>query len=136
MKEEPYIEALKKAQEELAECDAAAHELDCKRARLRQTIVGLQSLMGMDVQEEKPHSQTEAIRSILKVTPGLTSGQVSDRLVEMGYEPEPRSVATILSRLAKAGQIMHDSTNGYSYGSRAAVISRMRQKRMKARKTV
>jgi hypothetical protein len=129
MKEEPYVEALKKAQEELAECDAAARELDCKRAKLRQTIVGLQSLMGVDVQEEQPHSQTEAIRSILKVTSGLTSGQVSGRLAEMGYKPQSRSVATILSRLVKSEQITHDPNSGYSYGSRASALGRMRRRR-------
>ena len=131
-KEEPYSEALKKAQEELAECDAAAHDLDCKRAKLRQTIRGLQNLMGIAVHEEQSQSVTEAIREILKGTPGLNASQVFGRLVEMGHQMSPRSVATILSRLAKTEQIARDPAKGYSYGNRAGVLGRMRQKRMKA----
>jgi len=102
---EPYSEALKKAKEELARYDAAAEEMDRKRAKLRHTISDLQSLMGIKV----PHDQslTEAIlMSLMGSDRYVTAAEVMARLVQIGFrEEQMRSVATILSRLAKSGKI-------------------------------
>jgi predicted transcriptional regulator len=116
---EPYNEALKKAKEELAEYDAAAEELERKRARLRQTIGILQLLLGVDVPNEQ--SLTGAILMILKASQGYCKAtEIVKSLVEMRFKNvQQTSVATILSRLAKNGQIISaigpDNSTGYAW---------------------
>jgi len=116
---EPYSEALKKAKEELAEYDAAAEELERKRAKLRQTIGILQSLLGVEVPNEQ--SLTGAILMTLKASQGYSkTGEIMKSLVEMGFKNvQQTSVASILSRLAKNGQIISvigpDNSAGYAW---------------------
>jgi predicted transcriptional regulator len=116
---EPYSEALKKAKEELAEYDAAAEELERKRAKLRQTIGILQSLLGVQVPNEQ--SLTDAILMTLKASQGYSkTAEIMNSLVEMGFKNvQQTSVASILSRLAKNGQIISvigsDNSAGYAW---------------------
>jgi len=116
---EPYAQALKKAKEELAECDAAAEELERKRAKLRQTIGILQSLLGVAVPNEQ--SLTGAILMILKASLGYSkAAEIVRSLIEMGFKNvQQTSVATILSRLAKNGEIISeigpDNSTGYAW---------------------
>jgi len=101
---EPYEIALKRAEKELADCEARISELDHKRAQLRQTIVVLKSQLGIKV--EKEGSMTDAILLVLQAWPGAATVQeIVERLTIMGYEPQTPSVATILSRLTRTRRI-------------------------------
>lgn len=124
---EPYTEALTKAQQELAECDAAIERLEFKRARLRLTVADLQLLMGIKVKNEE--SLTEAILMIVKGTPGyVTAVQVMDRMFMFGFHVQTASIATILSRLAKKGKIISavydDRIRGYAWKTDATQAER------------
>jgi hypothetical protein len=129
---EPYTDALKKAQRELAECNAAADELERKRARLRQTVAVLQSLMGIEARLDQ--SLTDAILMAVKASLGyVTAAQVVDLLVEMGYQVQPASVATILSRLTKNSKIIHavgpNAQTGYAWRRDTTQTERISAKR-------
>jgi hypothetical protein len=113
-----YSDAMKEAQRELADCDAAIEKLERKQAKLRQTVAVLQSLMGIEVPHEQ--SLTEAILMTVKASVGyVTTVQVLKMLAEMNYKVQPASVATILSRLVKNGQIASAASpqgfNGYAW---------------------
>jgi hypothetical protein len=102
---EVYSDALKKAEKELAEADAAAGELDRKRAKLRLTVAALQSMTGVKVKSDQ--TLTDAILMIVKGSPGaVTATEVMDKLFMLGLQAQTASVATILSRLAKVGKII------------------------------
>jgi len=138
MASELYGEALKKAQQELADCDAAVDELERKRAKLRQTIVSLQSLMGVQVEQDQ--SLTDAILMTIRATPGYSRcSDVVRRLHDMGYRGHGRSVATILSRLAKTGQIVHDTSpdhaTGYTWRTDTTKGERLEAKKTLAKKS-
>jgi predicted transcriptional regulator len=102
---ESYADTLERAQKELAVCDAEAQELERKRAKLRQVIGSLQSLMGIEAPSGQ--SLTEAIlMALIGSDRYVTATEVMARLVQIGFkETQMPSVATILSRLAKSGKI-------------------------------
>ena len=102
---EPYMSALKKAEQELVACEAEFAKWDRKRAELRHSVVVLQKLAGVDVIPEQ--TMTEAILLSLKAMPGMsTVPQVVDLLTQMGFKSvHIGSVATILCRLHKDGKI-------------------------------
>ncbi len=100
-----YREALEQAERELANVDAAAEELELKRAKLRQTTAVLRSQLGIAVAPEA--SLTDSILTILKAWNGFaTVPQVLERLIIMGYQVQSTTVASILSRLVKTGQVL------------------------------
>jgi Ca2+-binding EF-hand superfamily protein len=109
-----YEQALKKAQKELAETNIAAENLERKRAKLRQTIAVLQSLMGSANVNEQ--SLTDAIMTFAKAANGyITTAEVMERLITMGFESENATVATILSRMVKEGQLEKDAEGRKGY---------------------
>lgn len=115
---DPYSVALNKALKELADCDAAADKLECQRARLRQTVAILQSQLGIDV--ERGSSLTGAILTAVKANPGYSRAvDIAKDLQQLGYNAPYSSVATILARLAKTGQVTHaigpDRSLGYAW---------------------
>jgi hypothetical protein len=102
---ESYELALRSAEVELATCDAEADKLERKRAQLRQIISDLKSLLGMKLEIDE--SLTSAVLGAAKATDGfVTAAQVMDRLVLRGFQVQTTTVATILSRLAKSGQLL------------------------------
>ena len=112
-----YAQAIVRAKKELAEYDAEFELLERKRAKLRQTIAVLQSLLG----NESPNDQslTEAILTVAKAANGfITTIEVIDRLTTMGFGASSATVATILSRLTKAGHLLNGigvGGNGYMW---------------------
>jgi hypothetical protein len=113
-----YSDALKKAQKELAECEAAADRLEAQRAKLRQTVAVLQSMVGVKVEQDQ--SLTDAILMVIKGAQGyMRAADVVARLDQMGFQVQPRSVASILSRLTKNSQIIYavgdDDSIGYAW---------------------
>jgi predicted transcriptional regulator len=117
MAEEAYETALRQALGELAEIEKQAEEIERKRARLRQGVAVLQTLTGDQPDQEQ--SVTSSILMVLNASPGpLPTVQIIQRLQSMGYTPQPTSVATLLSRLAKDGKIMKaDDGYGMTSGS-------------------
>lgn len=119
---ESYELALRSAEEELAACDAKADEVERKRAKLRQTISVLKSLLGMKAEIDE--SLTSAVLSVAKAADGfVTASQVMDRLVMTGFQVQTTTVATILSRLAKSGQLLAGRSaegTGYRWEGSAA----------------
>jgi flagellar hook-basal body complex protein FliE len=111
---EAYEKAFQQAQTELAALDAAAEELERKRAKLRQTILVLRSMLGLETENEQ--SLTDAILSVLKAsTDFITAPMVADRLIMAGYQVQIATVATILSRLLKDGHLKKDLENNAGY---------------------
>ena len=100
----PFSEALKQVEAELAEADALAVEVERKRAALRQEAAVLRARLGVVQPEDQ--SLTDAVLMVVKGWPGYaTAGEVMERLFMMGFHVQTASVATILCRLAKNGQI-------------------------------
>jgi hypothetical protein len=136
-----YEEALKKAQQELAEADAEAEKLEKRRASLRQTVSVLQMQMGIDIFSSRSLSLTEAIVLVVKGSPGyVTVKDVMDRLFALGYSAQTPSVATILSRLHKHGKIESligpNRMVGYGWKTETTKADRQTGKRVATRKDV
>ena len=111
---EVYEKALQQAQTELAALDTAAEELERKRAKVRQTILVLRSMLGLEAENEQ--SLTVAILSVVKASTGfITAPMVADRLIMAGYQVQIATVATILSRLLKDGHLKKDLENNTGY---------------------
>ncbi len=112
-----YEQALQTAQKELAECDAQAEQLERKRAKLRQTIAVLQSMLGNNAPNDE--SLTEAILTVVKsASDFIPAAEVMERLVTMGFSASSATVATILSRLTKVGHLLNGigvGGNGYMW---------------------
>jgi hypothetical protein len=106
MADEAYETALRKALSELAKVDRQADDIERRRATLRQSVAVLQTLAGNHSDHEQQQSVTGAILTILKASPGpLPVTQIIQRLQSMGYTPQAKSVATLVSRLAQQGKI-------------------------------
>jgi hypothetical protein len=104
---------LKQMKADLAALDREAEELERKRARLRQGILVLRQTLG-----NKPGSGESLTDAILDQVKGavfsLTAAQAADCLRVCGFEVTRATVATILSRLLKAGQLKKNAENsGY-----------------------
>jgi hypothetical protein len=111
---EAYEKALQQAQTELAALDTAAEELERKRAKARQTILVLRSMLGLEDEDEQ--SLTDAILNVVKAsTDFITAPMVADRLIMAGYQVQIATVATILSRLLKDGKLKKDPENNTGY---------------------
>jgi hypothetical protein len=137
--DEAYESALQAAVKELAECDAKADQLERRRAQLRQTIAVLQTQLGNDVRSNE--SMTEAILTITKAANDfITASEVVERLLKMRFNASSASVATILSRLTKAGTLLYGigaGGNGYMWNGTSNESSIQRFKRLTdARKRV
>lgn len=101
-----YENTLKQAQRELEECNEAISILERKRANLMQIITSLQAKLGGDI--EIPKTLTDAILLVVMGTrerESIRAVDVVSRLKEMQIPASPRSVATILSRLAREGRL-------------------------------
>ena len=111
---EAYEKALQQAQTELVALDIVAEELERKRAKVRQTILVLRSMLGLETENEQ--SLTGAILSVVKASTGfITAPMVADRLIMAGYHVQIATVATILSRLLKDGHLKKDLENNTGY---------------------
>ena len=127
-----YDDALAKAQRELAECEVQMRELEVKRAKLRQTVAVLASLTGAVVPQER--SLTEAVLMAVKASPGyVVANQVVELLAQMGIQAQRASVATILCRLSKRGDIAHaigpNAEEGYTWKTETTKVERLLAKR-------
>jgi hypothetical protein len=133
-----YSDALKKAKQELAECEQQIRELDGKRAKLRQTIAVLASLTGVEVAQE--HTLTGAVLLAVKAIPGYsTATKVTEMLVQTGHPAQRASVSTILGRLAKRGEIgysrdFNTEDTGYSWKTEITKAERIQAQRTLAGK--
>lgn len=133
------METLRRVQQELAEADVEAEKLEKKRASLRQTVLVLQSQMGIEAMATRPLSLTEAILLVLKGSPGyVTVPEVMDRLFALGYSAQTTSVASILCRLHKTGRIESligpHQTVGYGWKTETTKVERQEAARALAGK--
>jgi len=122
VEEKNYQEVLRTAERELASLDVQAEHLERKRSTVRLSISVLQNMIGISAR--KDHTLTDAILTVVKAADGFANGpQVIDRLRTMGFPldsaPLRASVATILSRLVKTGDLLrsvdHDEGRGYTW---------------------
>jgi hypothetical protein len=115
---ELFRQALDQAERDLVNLDAAAEEMELKRARLRQTISVLRGQLGLPAANNP--SLTDSILTVVKAWNGFaTAAEVFDRLVIMGYHVQSATVASILSRMAKNGLVISGrSTAGTGYAWR------------------
>lgn len=112
--DEAYEIALEKAITELAALDSAAEELERKRAKVRQGILVLRSMLGLEGDNEQ--SLTDAILNVMKASTGfITAPMVADRLIMAGYQVQIATVATILSRMLKDNQLEKGPAGGYRW---------------------
>jgi DNA invertase Pin-like site-specific DNA recombinase len=102
---------LKQMKSGLAELDREAEELERKRARCRQGILMLRQELGD--KSGNGESLTDAILDqVIGAIFSMTAAQVAERLRACGFAVETTTVATILSRLTKAGQLKKDAGRG------------------------
>ena len=113
--DEPFEVALEFAKAQLAALDREAEELDRKRARARQAILVLRPFLG--IKQVRGEGLTGAILDDVKGADRfLTAAQVAERLNVSGFEVKTTTVATILSRLHKAGKLKKDAEiSGYAW---------------------
>jgi hypothetical protein len=99
-----YQTALDGASKELKSLDEMVCTLECQRARLRQAIAILQTLLGQPI--SKNQTQTDAIIDFLRAKDGYAeTADVIEGLISRGYSAQPRSVATILCKLVREKQL-------------------------------
>jgi hypothetical protein len=109
-----YQEAIERARQELKMLDDKVDALDRQRAKLRQTVATLQSLMGQPVSDGP--SMTDAIIDFVRANEDYVSTtDVIDGLIARGYPAHPRSVATILSKLVKIRKFKKGTRGGYQW---------------------
>jgi len=116
-----YKKALEKAKEDLKLLDEMAEMAEKRRAKLRQVIAVLESLTGSD---RPPNGTvTDAIMDILKSKDGYSSAaEVFEGVTVRGYAVTPNTIATLLSRLAKNGQIER-GPEGYKWAAFSVEIT-------------
>ncbi|HLM80437.1 MAG TPA: BlaI/MecI/CopY family transcriptional regulator [Terriglobales bacterium] len=109
-----YEDALRKAQKDLAATNIAAENLERKRAKLRQAVSILQSLMDNATTDDQ--SLTDAILTAVKGAKGyITTAEVMEFLQTIGLEAQNATVATILSRMVKERQLEKDAEGRKGY---------------------
>jgi hypothetical protein len=109
-----YQRALQSAAKELKSLDEKVHALECQRAKLRQVIAVLQSLLGQPT--SKNQTLTDAMIDFVRAKDGYApTADVMDGLLARGYSVHPRSVATILSKLVREKQFRKGPEGGYKW---------------------
>ena len=106
-----YQVSLRQAEHELTNCEIAIQKLEKERAKLRQIVAVLRAKLNME-QLDNPKTLTDAILLVIKATRDrecITASDVVSRLGQMQVAAKPRSVATILSRLASGRERLIDA---------------------------
>ncbi len=112
--ETEYQRALDSASKELESLDEMVAELECQRAKLRQAIAILRTLLGQPL--SKTQTLTDAIIDFVKTKNGYSATtDVMDGLISTGNSAHPRSVATILCKLVREKQLMKGPKGGYKW---------------------
>jgi multidrug resistance efflux pump len=122
MGEDDYRKALEAAEKELAELERKADVVAQRRAQLQQTIGALKTLMNISEQEER--TITDTIRIAVRAANGYVKpDEVLKNVLAMGVKFSSKnaiaSVTTILSRLHRDGELLHDPLLGYKSVPRA-----------------
>lgn len=111
-----YQEALKKAENELADLKRQRQQVDLRISRLEQTIAGLRALTDPDFESDV--GLTDAIRHVLRASQNLMRpSDVRAGLQAMGKSVEEHtnpmaSIHAILARLIKSREVMEFSGLG------------------------
>jgi hypothetical protein len=109
-----YLKALELAISDLRGVDKELELLERKRAKLRQTIKTLRSLLGTRSTEDQ--TITEVILEIVKAEDGyVAASEVMERIDMAGYVASAPTVATTLSRLVKEKQLEKGPEGGYRW---------------------
>ena len=109
-----YQRALQGAAKELKSLDEKVHAMECQRAKLRQAIAILQSLLGQPIC--KNQTLTDAMIDFVRARDGYTpTADAMDGLLARGYSVHSRSVATILSKLVREKQFRKGPEGGYKW---------------------
>ncbi len=109
-----YLKALELAISDLRGVDKELELLERKRAKLRQTIKTLRSLLGTRGTEDQ--TVTEVILEIVKAADGyVAASEVMERIDMAGYVASAPTVATTLSRLVKEKQLEKGPEGGYRW---------------------
>ena len=115
---ENYRKALDEARRELTETMRQQEEIEQRIVDLRQTVTTLSRLCGEEPDIEGQLGITDAVRMAVKSAPHpLTLTQVKEAVEEIGFplwkQAAPlASVATILSRLVKGGEVDRKEGDG------------------------
>lgn len=108
-----YLKALEQAERELAEADKEMENVERKRAKLRQAVKTLRSLLGRSPEDQ---TITDAILEIAKSVDGyVLASEVMERIEMAGYVASAATVATTLSRLVKEKQLEKGAEGGYRW---------------------
>jgi len=108
-----YRKALVSAERELTDVNAQIVQLQRRSAQLESTIAGLKSLMG-ETPGVDERSLTELIRTVLKGNSrfmGVDQVAINVRLLGGQLPSGTASVATILNRLVKSGEVEQGLTD-------------------------
>src|ERR1700691_5206781 len=109
-----YQRALENAEKELKSLDETARALERQRAKLRQAIAILESLLGQPT--SKNQTLTDAMIDIVRAKDGYAAtADVMDGLLARGYAAHPRSVATMLSKLVRDKPLRKGPKSGYRW---------------------
>lgn len=112
---ENYRKALDEARRELTDAMRQQEELEQRIVDLRQTVTTLSRLCGEKPEIEGQLGITDAVRMAVKSAPSpLTLTEVKEAVEEIGFplwkQAAPlASVATILGRLVKSGEVDRQS---------------------------
>jgi hypothetical protein len=119
-----YSRALESAEDELAAVEEQIMDLQVRQSQLRSTIAGLRSLLGQRP-EKTDESLTDIIRTVLRGDTsrkymGVDQVMVNARLLGAKITSDSRpSVATILNRLVRNGEVRQGLTDVGSVGFRS-----------------
>lgn len=109
-----YLKALEQAISDLRGVDKDLELLERKRAKLRQTIKTLRSLLG--TRDAEDQTITEMILEIVKAADGYVAAtEVMERIDMAGYVASAATVATTLSRLVKEKHLEKGPEGGYRW---------------------
>jgi len=118
METENYRKALDEARRELTNTVRQQEELEQRIVDLRQTVTTLSRLCGEEPEIEGQLGITDAVRMAVKSAPHpLTLTEVKEAVEEIGFplwkQAAPlASVATILSRLVRGGEVDREEKAG------------------------
>jgi hypothetical protein len=109
-----YLKALEQAIKDLRGVDKDLELLERKRAKLRQTIKTLRSLLGTRGTEDQ--TVTDVILEIVKAADGyVAASEVMEGIEMAGYIASAATVATTLSRLVKEKHLEKGPDGGYRW---------------------
>jgi hypothetical protein len=109
-----YLKAMELAISDLRAVDKELESLERKRAKLRQTIKTLRSLLGTRGTEDQ--TITDVILEIVKAADGyVVASEVMEGIDMAGYVASAATVATTLSRLVKEKHLEKGPDGGYRW---------------------